>query len=302
MVRIALALLLVVTAIACGSGAVTPGATPVTPEEAAVDRTGWPVKVRLGLIPTEADVIANWAPVVEHLEARLGLEVEPIVGADYADTITAAMSGDLDVVQLGPKSYVRAREQGADMEPAVKWINEDSGIAGYNGLLITHKDSGINTIEGAQNRTFAFTDPESTSGFLVPSLFFLERNIDPESYFSDVSFAGSHESTALAVASGNVDLAATNNETLPRLIEAGRIAEDDITVVWQSQLIPTDPISVQNSLPESFHTAVKEAFLSFDDPTALAVLRIEGWIPAKDEDYEVIRTLEAAKAQLAGAN
>lgn len=300
-VWVASALLLVVTAVACGSEVATPAAAPAAPQEAAVDRTGWPAKVRLGLIPTEANVIANWAPVVEHLEAWLGLEVEPIVGTDYTDTIIAARNGDLDIVVLGPKSYVKAREQGADMEPVVKWINEDSGIAGYNSLLISHKDSGINTIEDAQGRTFAFTDPESTSGFLVPTVFFLERNIDPESYFSDVSFAGSHEAAVLAVANGNVDLAANNNETLPRLIEAGRIAEEDITIVWKSPLIPTDPVSVQNSLPESFHTAVREAFLRYEDPAGLNALRIRGWIPATDADYEIIRTLEATKASLESA-
>ena len=54
MAGIASGLLLVITAVACGSEA-----APVTPDEATVDRTGWPSKVRLGLIPTEANVMAN---------------------------------------------------------------------------------------------------------------------------------------------------------------------------------------------------------------------------------------------------
>ncbi len=314
LVWIASALLLAIAAVACGSEAAPTAAPTTAPQPAAttvaanpapeseVDRTGWPEKVRLGLIPTEANVITNWAPIVEHLEARLGLEVEPFVGTDYTATIIAARNGDLDIVWLGPKSYVTAREQGADMEPVVKWINDDTGIAGYNSLLISHRDTGIKNIEDAQGRTFAFNDPESTSGFLVPSVFFLERDIDPESYFSDVFFAGSHEATALAVANGNVDLASNNNETLPRLIETGRIAEEDITIVWESPLIPTDPISVQNSLPQSFHDSVREAFLQYDDPAGLDALQIQGWIPAADADYEVIRTLEATKAALASTD
>ena len=312
MVWAALALLLAVAALACGSEAATPTAAPTTapqPEATTAsaapktdaDRTGWPAKVRLGLIPTEANVITNWEPVVNHLESELGLEVEPFVGTDYTATIIAARNGDLDIVWLGPKSYVTAREQGADMDPVVKWINEDTGIAGYNSMLITHKDTGINTIEDAKGHTFAFNDPESTSGFLVPTVYFLEQGIDPESYFSDVYFAGSHEATALAVANNNVDLASNNNETLPRLFETGKVSEGDIRIIWESPLIPTDPISVQNSLPDSFHTAVREAFLKFNDPGALDALQIEGWIPAEDGDYQVIRTLEATKAALASA-
>ena len=267
--------------------------------QTAIDKTGWPETLRLGLLPTEADVLTQWQPVVEHLEAELGINVEPIVGADYTATITAARNGNLDVAWLSPKPYVTARTQGAEIVPVVKWINKDTGIAGYKSLLITHRDTGIKSLADAQGRTFAFNDPESTSGFLVPTVFFLEREIVPENYFSEVFLLGSHEATAMAVASNEVDLASNNNETLPRLIEAGRIAEEDIHIVWESPLIPADPISVRTSLPDSFRDAVRDAFLQFDDPEALDVLRIKGWIPAADADYDVIRTLEETRAKLA---
>ena len=269
---------------------------------ASVDRTGWPEKVRLGLIPTEANVLPQWQPVVAYLEQELGIEFETFVGTDYTATIIAAKNGNLDVVWLGPKSYVQARNQGAEFEPVVKWINEDTNIAGYNSLLITHEDSGIESIADAQGRTFDFNDPESTSGFLVPTVFFLERQIEPEDYFSEVFFAGSHEATALAVANGNVDLASNNNETLPRLIDVGRIAQEDVRIVWESPLIPTDPISVRMALPDSFRDAVQEAFLKYDDPEGLKTLSINGWVPATDTDYDVIRTLEETKATLAAGN
>ena len=268
---------------------------------ASAGKAGWPEKVRLGLIPTEANVLTQWQPVVAYLEEQLGVEVETFVGTDYTATIIAAKNNKLDVVWLGPKSYVKARTQGAELQPVVKWINEDTNIAGYNSLLITHKDSGITTIEEAKGRTFAFNDPESTSGFLVPTVFFLEREIEPQEYFSEVYFAGSHEATALAVANGKVDLASNNNETLPRLIDIGKVAEDDVRIIWESPLIPTDPVSVQASLPDSFKEAVQEAFLSYDDPEGLKELSIRGWIPATDADYDVIRTLEATKAELAAA-
>ena len=300
--------IVMVAATACGTaqeaGESAPAAASADQQPAAADsgdKTGWPETVRLGLIPTEANVLTQWQPVVAHLEESLGVAVEPFVGADYTATIIAAKNNQLDVVLLGPKSYVKARTQGANIEPVVKWINADTNIAGYKSLLITPKDSGITTIEDAQGRTFAFNDPESASGFLVPTVFFLEREIEPDTYFSEVFFAGSHEATALAVANGQVDLASNNNETLPRLIESGKVAEDDVRIIWESPLIPTDPISVQRALPDSFREAVREAFLAFDDEDALDELRIRGWIPASDQDYEVIRTLEETRAKLAAA-
>ena len=280
-------------AAACGPGA---------PPEPAADRAGWPDRIRLGLLPVESDVLRQWSPVAQHLETELGAEVELFVGADYAATIDAAVSGDLEIVWLSPKPYVTARGRGADIEPVAKWINRDTGVAGYRSLLIARSDSGIGTIEDARGRSFAFNDPDSTSGFLVPSVFLLERGIDPESYFSEVSFAGSHEATALAVADGSVDLASNNNETLPRLIEGGRIAKDDIRIVWESALIPADPVSVRGDLPQSLRAAVRDALLGFDDPGALSELRVLGWTHARDADYDVIRALEASRERLAGSD
>ena len=265
-------------------------------------QAGWPETLRFGLIPTEANVGAEWQPIFDHLESELGRPVESFVGADYTATINAARDKRLDVVQLGPKSYVTARRQGADLQPLVKQINRDSGLAGYNSLLIAHVNSGIASIEDAKGRTFAFNDPESTSGFLLPTVFFLELGIMPEDYFSQVSFAGSHEATLLAVANREVDLASNNNENLPRMFAADRVRQDDIRIIWESPLIPTDPISVQAAYPESFKAAVRDAFLSFDDPATLDALQIRGWTTAADADYEIIRTLEATSSRLAEGN
>jgi phosphonate transport system substrate-binding protein len=53
-------------------------------------------------------------------------------------------------------------------------------------------------------------DPNSTSGYLVPSAFFLmEMGVDPKKHFSKLTFSGSHEASILAVANkkgrGGVD-------------------------------------------------------------------------------------------------
>ncbi len=66
------------------------------------------------------------------------------------------------------------------------------GMPGYKGIIIARKDSGITTMEQAKGHTFAFTDPNSTSGFLVPNVLFArDLKVKPEEYFSEVRFSGS---------------------------------------------------------------------------------------------------------------
>jgi phosphonate transport system substrate-binding protein len=68
-------------------------------------------------------------------------------------------------------------------------------------------------VQNAKNLTFAFNDPESTSGFLVPSYYvFASNNVNPKEAFKKLFFAGSHEATGMAVASNKVDVATNSSE------------------------------------------------------------------------------------------
>ena len=73
-------------------------------------------------------------------------------------------------------------------------------------------------------KTFAFNDPNSTSGYLVPSTFFMtEMGIDPKKHFSKVTFSGSHEASILAVANKKVEVASTNLPDLQQLTREGKV-------------------------------------------------------------------------------
>ena len=206
--------------------------------------------------------------------------MELFVGTDYAATIDAAVSGDLEVVWLSPKPYVTARERGADIEPVAKWINRDTGVAGYRSLLIARSDSGIGTIEDARGRSFAFNDRRFHLRIPRPlRLPALERGIDPEIYFSEVSLAGSHEATALAVADG---------QGRPRLQQQRDAAPPDRQRQDREGRhshrlgVGAHPgrshLGAGRPAAEPAATAVRDALLGFDDPGALAELRVIGWI------------------------
>ena len=74
----------------------------------------------------------------------------------------------------GPKSYVEASNNNyANVEPIAQ-LQLANGSLGYRSCLIVHADSDIFSPEDIAGKTFAFNDPNSTSGYLVPSTFFLD--------------------------------------------------------------------------------------------------------------------------------
>jgi phosphonate transport system substrate-binding protein len=262
----------------------------------AQDRAGWPKTLTFGIIPTEgsAATLARWQPFFDYLGKTLGLEVKPQVGADYTAVIIAMQNKQLDVAYFGPKSYVTAVEQ-AGAEAMVK-DNTVKGGLGYHSIIISKATSPIKTLEQAKGKNFAFVDPQSTSGYLVPLTHFVYTlKTKPDAYFSKVIFAGSHENAILAVLNGTVDVAATNDADLANAIDKGAVKASDFNVLYTSATIPNGPTAVRGDLPASLKTAIKTAMLNFKDPKGLDALNLKGWVSASDKDYDPIRQANAVQ-------
>ncbi len=265
----------------------------------AQDRSGWPERLVFGLIPVEgsADTTTRFTPLIEYLETELDLDIEANVGADYAAVILGMGADNVDLAWFGPKSYVEASER-AGAQAFVVEDTLDSGV-GYNGVILTNAQSDIMSMEDAQDRTFAFTDPNSTSGYLVPiTHFLLEREVQPEQYFSQVIFSGTHEASILSVVNNNVDVAATNNLSLDQAIEKGIATREDFRTLWESDTIPGSPMAYREELPQSLKDAIREAFLSYDDPEGLEMLGLNGYVEVDDATYDAIRDLNEAQARV----
>ncbi|MCX7823663.1 MAG: phosphonate ABC transporter substrate-binding protein [Syntrophobacterales bacterium] len=259
----------------------------------------WPKKLVFAVVPTEsaANMKEHWGSLVAYLEKKLGIPVEFMVANDYAGVITAMQFQHAHLAYFGPKSYIEAALR-ANAEAFAKEVGEE-GVPGYHGLIIARKDSPINSIEDAKGKIFAFVDPNSTSGTLVPMVYFIkEKNIDPDKYFSKVIYSGSHEASILAVKSGKVDLASTNDLDLKRGEGKMWQTEKDFKILWKSQLIPASPMAYHKSLPDSLKKALKEAILSFNDPEGLKKLKIKGYVEASDGDYDPIRKINEVKKEL----
>ena len=261
----------------------------------------WPCKVRLGLIPTEggADIVKRFQPLVEHLEKVLGVDVEAMSASDYAGIITAMAHKHIEFAYFGPKSYVEAAEKaGAE---ALALEKNKKGQPGYYSIIISKKGSGIKTLEDAKGKFFAFTDPNSTSGYLVPNvLFYRDLKVDPRKYFKKVKFSGSHGASILAVKNGLVDVAATNTTDLSRMVEKGQASWEDFNMLWKSELIPGAPMCGRADLPESLKAAFLGALLMFNkNKEGLNQLQIGGYQYVDDSSYDVIRYLKRLKKRLA---
>jgi phosphonate transport system substrate-binding protein len=203
-------------------------------------------EINFGVISTEstANLKSTWEPFLSAMAEGTGLKVNGFYASDYAGVIEAMRFNKVQLAWFGNKSAMEAvdRSKGEVFAQSA----DSDGNPGYWSHLITHKDSPINNLNDVlkcdKSIDFSIGDPNSTSGFLVPTTYiFAAKNVDPKACFKTLRNA-SHEANAMAVANKQVLVATNNNENLRRLEKTAPEARKNIKVIWTSPLIPSDPL------------------------------------------------------------
>ncbi|WP_343724449.1 phosphonate ABC transporter substrate-binding protein [Herbaspirillum huttiense] len=248
----------------------------------------------VGLIPAEDSqaMLENSKAVIDSLQQQLGIPVKPFIATDYNGIIEALRSRKLDVAYLGPFSYVLASSV-ANVEAFAVAETKKSGRSFYKSLIITRKESGLQSLEQLKGRTMAFVDPSSASGHLFPSAGLQKLNIDPNKYFSRVIFSGSHDASILAVANKKVDAAAVADRILAAAVAKGVVQQSELNVVWTSPDIPESPMVWRKDLDPALKQKIAAAFANIKDVKWGDQGVLNGFVPTTDGAYDVVR--ETAK-------
>ncbi|MDD5031524.1 MAG: phosphonate ABC transporter substrate-binding protein [Patescibacteria group bacterium] len=249
--------------------------------------------LKMGLIPADdaEEMLRNYEPIKEYLSEELGIPVEIQVTSDYTAAIEAMRAKHIDLAWFGPFSYIIAANI-ANAEAIVNGVTESTGSATYKSIIVVKANSGIETLEDLKGKSFAFVDPASTSGNLIPRKILIENGIDPDKDFSASFFAGTHNSVEYAVANGKVDAGADSDNSYNRMVEAGEIDSEVNKILYTSEPIPGSPIVVRGDLPVELKDKIKQALINMDKQT---IHKVNGWgdissyRAVSDSDYNVIR-------------
>lgn len=264
-------------------------------------------ELNFGIISTESQANQKplWEPFIAAMSEGIGMPIKSFYATQYAGVIEAMRFGQIQMAWYGGKAYIEAAKI-ADAEAFALTVS-DKGQRGYYAYLITNKNNPIAreakakggdkyVIENASQLTFAFNDPNSTSGYLVPSYYIFAGNgVNPKKEFKRLIFSGSHEATALAVANNQVDVATNNSESLSRLEKTNPKARDNIEIIWTSVLIPSDPIAYRKDLPADLKQKIRDFFYNYKDEAVLGPLEWSGFEPADNSNWNPIRELQIGK-------
>ncbi|MEM7742345.1 MAG: phosphonate ABC transporter substrate-binding protein [Pseudomonadota bacterium] len=241
-------------------------------------------------------------------EVLLGVPTKLFAPADYNGVIQGLLGGTIDMAWLGASGYAKVwLTEPEAVEPVLVKVNVDGGY-GYFSVGFARKDAGIASLDDMKDRVFGFGDPNSTSGYLIPSIEIpaqVNATMNSGDYFGEVKFTGGHEQTIVAVNNGDIDAGVTwadglgdwedgfNSGALRKAVDAGLVDMNDLVEIWRSKPIPEGPVVLRKSLPDytkTLMTGLMASLKSMDPDCAYGVLQGDalGFQPITHEAYEVI--------------
>jgi phosphonate transport system substrate-binding protein len=243
--------------------------------------------------------------VASKLQKALGCTVQLTIDSNYTAEVVAMESGKLDVAEFGPLGYVLAHTE-ADAQAVAQYATANGTAETYTASIVTWPGSGITSLAQVAGKSFAYSDPASTSGYLFPAYALTQDGINPSTGVQ-AEFAGSHTASYEALVNHHVQAGELNSQTITSEQDEGEYTASDFVTLWQSQPIPADPIAIYGKLSSAFKTKLTNALLSLNlasvsDPDA--VLTGVKLVTATDSEYDVIRsvatTLKLTPSQMLG--
>jgi len=270
---------------------------------------------RVGILGGEntQDRLARYDNFKQLLSQHLGVPVKLFPAADYAGVMQGIAAGQLEAAEFGASSFAGAWLDCKCLEPVVVPTEKD-GSTYYYSVMVVLAGSGIKSLDDMKGHSLAWADPNSTSGYLIPSATLKAKGIklDDGAYFSKTGFSGGHEQGVVAVLKKQYDAAVTwtsgqgeksegyTRGNIRSMVDKKMLKMSDIDIIWQSGKIPNGPWTVRMALPAGLKKTFTEFMLELPQSHRDVYDDVEmgsgvGYAPATMELYHDIIELRLAE-------
>ena len=258
-----------------------------------------PKQITIGFIPGEnpQDLKDNGELLAKMLQDKIGVPVKIYVSKDYSELIDAMKQKKIDFAFFTSMTFVFA-EKMAGAKVLLKKVWDGPY---YYSTILANKATKMTQLKG---KKFAFVDEKSTSGYLLPEVYFKKSGIDPKTYFSDIVFSGNHTESIKLLSEGKVDAVAVfSNDAKAKDTAWNRFPQKNPKtkphMIWMSEPIPNDPFCVRQDFYDAnprISTELMFALRDLDEDKENGakfkkLMSISGLMLATSQQYDSVREL-----------
>lgn len=256
--------------------------------------------VKLFFVPSvDAKTLTAQGKVVQdYLEKATPYKFKTSVPSSYVAVVEAFGTSRADIAAINTFGYILAHDK-YGVEAKLLFVR--FGDETYKSQIVARADSKIKKLEDLQGKKFAFVDPSSTSGYLLPAKLLKDRGIKP----SETVFASKHDNVITMVYQKQVDAGATFHTPAHegKIQDARRLVltqfpdiEKQVSIIELTDAIPNDPIAFRKGMPEEMKTNITQALLEFmkteqGQAAFKALYDVTEMRPTTDARYDSVRTM-----------
>ena len=253
------------------------------------------LRVAVAAMISPKETFIYYRELLDYLGKHSGNSVQLIQRKTYDEVNALFPQGQIDLAFICTGPFAASREKFGFEALATPQIR---GQPFYQSYLIVPKDSPYQSLDDLRGRLFAFTDPNSNTGAMVPRFWLAEMGETPESFFSRTIFTYSHDNSILAVAKGMVDAAAVDGHQWEYFAHFSPAYTSKTRVIRKSQPVGGPPLVASARLQDEVRLKIQELMLSMHtDPEGKRILEnllIDRFVAPREEWYEPVRAMIAA--------
>lgn len=217
-----------------------------------------------GIIPYKSnELIKNaYKPFINYLEKNTNKKVRIHIAKDYNDIIKMIKLKEVDFAMIGSYLYIKNQTNLKNTKYIASGLRKLNNkiTSTFNSLIITTQDSQIKSVKDIKNKIFAFTDKNSTAGFVFPNYILKEEGIDYKKDFKKCYFLKKHDRVIKALLSNSIDAGAVYDKIA---YDTQKKHPNKIRILARSYPIPLDAYIATSRLSKKEFEKLNLLFLKY---------------------------------------
>jgi phosphonate transport system substrate-binding protein len=250
------------------------------------------LRVAVGAMVSPKETLSYYQQLLDLIGTGLGKRVELVQRKTYREINDLLGKGEIDLAFICSGPYAAAEDSSTFELIATPEIG---GSHFYQAYLIVNEKSSFNKLEDLKGHTFAFTDPDSNTGRLVPAYWLARIGERPETFFREVIFTYSHDNSIVAVAKGMVDGASVDGLVWDYFHRHDSDLTSSTRIIRKSDYYGIPPVVASKMLPEEVKRTVRDLLFSLhtheEGKKILEQLMIDRFVEPQDNWYDSIRQM-----------
>lgn len=251
------------------------------------------LRIAVGGMITPREGFAYYREFLDYMASKSGEPVQYIDSENYEEINNKLMKGEIDAGFVCSGPYVDGKKEfGLELLAAPRAYGKTT----YHSYIIVPKGSRATSLDDLKGKSFAFTDPLSNTGKLVPEYMLKQKGETPEKFFGTLAYSGSHDKSISAVNQGLVDGAAVDSLIWEYANRTKPEQTANTTIIQKSEPYAIPPFVVRPALPPAVKQKLAAILLNaHNDPKGKAILEkmmIDRFEKIEDSAYDSIREMK----------